>query len=100
MKSNRVAKYFVFKRGSSTALGGWSTKEQAEKTARIYATGSGGTFIVRAGGSGKSRLVFTTAPTRSNPGVLHGTVNDIPSTWTPVMVKRIGNHVQIKMRGR
>ena len=100
MKSNRVARYFVFKQGSSTALGGWSTREQAEKTARIYATGSGGMFVVRAGGSGKSKLVFTATPARSNPAALHGTVSDIPSTWTPVMVRRIGNSVQIKMRGR
>jgi hypothetical protein len=36
----------------------------------------------------------------ANPAALHGTVHDIPSTWTPVMVKRIGNRVQIKMRGK
>lgn len=35
-----------------------------------------------------------------NPSTLRGTVHDIPSTWTPVMVRRLGRGVQIKMRGK
>lgn len=35
-----------------------------------------------------------------NPGAAHGTVDDIPSTWTPCMVRKVGKAVQIKMRGR
>ena len=34
----------------------------------------------------------------SNPR--RGTVHDIPSTWTPAKVKRVGRGVQIRMRGR
>jgi hypothetical protein len=91
----RVAKYFVFKQGSSTALGGWSTREQAEKTARIYATGSGSTFVVRAGGSGKSKLLFTARPAHANPGP-----SAIPARWTPATVSRKGGQIQIRMGGR
>jgi hypothetical protein len=36
----------------------------------------------------------------ANPDTLCGTVHDIPSTWTPVMVRRTRAGGQIKMRGR
>ena len=42
----------------------------------------------------------TGRPLFSNPAALYGTVDDIPSQWTPCMVRKVGGAVQIKMRGR
>jgi hypothetical protein len=49
--------------------------------------------------SGVLREVRTGRRT-ANPSPRRGTVRDIPSTWTPAKIKRVGRGIQIRMRGR
>lgn len=87
----------VFERdGSFTMVTARSHASARQKASRLVKGKGSATVYALVGPTRKMKRIGTVA----NPAARHGTVRDIPSTWTPAKVKRVGRGIQIRMRGK